>query len=279
MKSKKIVLSYIFSMLAFTKLNFFNFLWFVKVMENQIIQVREGNVPIIVPESIFVFAPHPDDELLSCGGTILKYRKLGSKITVVAITKGKGGYTKKLERDDIIEKRKHELEVVKEMLDCELIEMGMDEIDVKRETIATFTQLLRTQKTQVIFMPHPSDVHRTHRKLSIVLKEALYHAVTGKAYGGGDEVYRPLGVFFYESPSCKFQFVQNSIFVYVNISEYWNQKIEIFNKAYSSQAEMLTRVLKWAEATAILRGFEIEQEKAECFIPYTEYAPLRIILH
>ncbi len=248
-------------------------------MENQIIKIKDGNIPIIVPESIFVFAPHPDDELLSCGGTILKYRKLGSKITVVAVTKGKGGYTKNIDQGQIMEKRKHELEVVKEMLDCDLLELELDEVEVKRETIASFTQLLRTHKPQVIFMPHPSDVHRTHRKLSIVLKEALYHAVTGKAYGGGDDEYRPLGVFFYESPSCKFQFVQNSIFVYVNISDYWNEKINIFNIAYKTQAEMLTRVLKWAEATAILRGYEIEKDKAECFIPYTEYVPLKIMLN
>lgn len=247
-------------------------------MNYEIMKVPDGSVPMNVPESIFIFAPHPDDELLSCGGTILKYRELGSKITVVVVTKGSGGYTKDSDQNKIIDKRKHELEVVKEMLGCELIEMEMDEIEVVRETVSTFTNLLRTHRPQLIFMPHPSDVHRAHRKLTQVLKESIYHALTGKAYGGSDNEYHPLGVFFYESPSCKFQFVENSIFMYVDISEYWDKKVDIFNKAYKTQAEMLTRVLKWAEATAILRGYEIEKEKAECFIPYTEYSPLRIIL-
>ncbi len=59
------------------------------------IKSTESEQPIVVPESILVFAPHPDDELLSCGGTIMKYRELGSKITVVVATGGLGGYAKK----------------------------------------------------------------------------------------------------------------------------------------------------------------------------------------
>jgi len=40
--------------------------------ENQILMC-EDDIPIIVPKKIMVFAGHPDDELISCGGTLLKY--------------------------------------------------------------------------------------------------------------------------------------------------------------------------------------------------------------
>ena len=43
-------------------------------------------IPIIVPERILVFSPHPDDETISCGGTIYKYGKmLGSEVTVLLV--------------------------------------------------------------------------------------------------------------------------------------------------------------------------------------------------
>ena len=35
-----------------------------------------------------VFAPHPDDETLGCGGTILKKRSLGAPVEVVFLTDG-----------------------------------------------------------------------------------------------------------------------------------------------------------------------------------------------
>src|SRR5947209_4236656 len=38
--------------------------------------------------SAVVFAPHPDDETLGCGGTILKKRGLGAEVHVVFMTDG-----------------------------------------------------------------------------------------------------------------------------------------------------------------------------------------------
>ena len=38
----------------------------------------ETEIPIVVPKRMMVFAGHPDDELISCGGTILKYLDLGT---------------------------------------------------------------------------------------------------------------------------------------------------------------------------------------------------------
>ena len=42
----------------------------------KVIKINNNGIelPVIIPDSILIFAPHPDDELLSCGGTILKYK-------------------------------------------------------------------------------------------------------------------------------------------------------------------------------------------------------------
>ena len=36
---------------------------------------------------ILILSPHPDDETLGCGGTILKYKKKGWKIDIIFFTK------------------------------------------------------------------------------------------------------------------------------------------------------------------------------------------------
>ena len=47
--------------------------------------ISKNEIPIVVPKRIKVFAGHLDDELISCGGTILKYHDLGSKIKLLLL--------------------------------------------------------------------------------------------------------------------------------------------------------------------------------------------------
>jgi LmbE family N-acetylglucosaminyl deacetylase len=242
------------------------------------LKVTEEIIPIVIPESIMVFAAHPDDELLSTGGTLMKYRALGSKITVVVATGGAGGYATMKSKTNIMDQRKHERDLVEKELDASFIILGYDELEVNRKFVSQFTNLLRENRPQVILLPHISDTHRTHRNLAAIVKEAVYHTATGKAYGGAGKEFTPAAVYYYESPSCKFQYIQGSVFVGVDITAYWEKKANLFKRAYATQSEMLDRVLSWAEKTAQLRGYEIGTEYAEAFIPATEYVPLKILL-
>ena len=86
--------------------------------------IYDEKVPIIVPKRMMVFAGHPDDEIISCGGTLLKYQKLGSDITIVIATTGLGGYVKEIHKDNIAERREKELKLIKSILNCGIIELG-----------------------------------------------------------------------------------------------------------------------------------------------------------
>jgi len=243
-----------------------------------VIHAEKNNIPIVIPESMAVFVGHPDDELLSAGGTILKYAKLGTHVTVIVATNGLGGYAKSDEKKDIEDVRIKEFELVSKYLKCDFIELDYPEVTVSRPIISKVTNMIRDLKPQVILMPHPTDVHRTHRKLAKVVREAIYHTATGHAYEGFGKDFIPSAVYCYESPSCKFQYVDATVFVTVDISQYWEKKKEIFQKVYASQADVLEHVLEWAKGTAILRGSEINSKYGEAFIPMTEYIPLRILL-
>jgi len=245
--------------------------------ENRYI-ICEDDIPMVIPKRIMVFAGHPDDELVSLGGTILKYQELGSEITIVVATSGAGGYAKVENKDKVFERRECELKHVTHKLKWNLIELGYSDVFINREKVSQITNLIRDYKPHVIFIPHHTDFHRVHRNLSLLTREAIYHCSTGKAYGGFGRQWIPLGVYYYESPSCKFQYIEGNVFIITNIDAYWEMKKNMFNEIYTSQKEVLEMVLEWAEDTAILRGNEIRAHYGEAFIPDTTYTPLKILL-
>ena len=247
-------------------------------MNDQQHLISDIDIPIVIPKRIIVFAGHPDDEIISCGGTLLKYQELGSKIIVVVSSSGLGGYAKESQKSEIMKQRHEELIQIKKALKCEIIELRFENREITRQKISTITNLIRDYQPQVILMPHFSDFHRVHRNLSLITREAIYHCSSGKAYGGHGREWIPFGVYYYESPSCKFQYIDGSVFVIVDIENYWERKKTIFNEVYASQKEVLERVLSWAEDTAILRGNEINSSFGEAFIPETTYTPLKLLL-
>ncbi|MHA1130874.1 MAG: PIG-L deacetylase family protein [Candidatus Helarchaeota archaeon] len=234
----------------------------------------------IVPDSILVFAPHPDDELLSCGGLILKYSELGTKVVVIGVTKGVGGYSKEAYQANIQEIRTREFEKSIELLGADRklsFDLGYEEITATRSFIKEFTKLIRDLQPQLIFSPHPEDTHWIHRNTALCVTEAVYHSVSGRAFGGYKKEWVPYGCYFYESPSCKFEYIEGAKII-CDITAYWEKKVQIFEEVYQSQKEMLERVIDWAERTAKLRGALGLCEYGEAFIPDTRYVPLKLLV-
>ena len=55
--------------------------------------------------NILVFAPHADDEILGCGGTIARHAAEGDKVYVCVITRGKPPVYKV--SDELLESQPH----------------------------------------------------------------------------------------------------------------------------------------------------------------------------
>lgn len=248
------------------------------MMDDKKLIFVDKEVPLLVPKRILVFAPHPDDEILSTGGTILKYRSLGSDITIVIATRGSGGYKNIKDKEKIVEERMREVNHLSNQLDCKIISLKYDKLPIDRKRISKITNLIRDEKPQVILSPHFDDTHRVHRNLSLIVKESIYHAVSGEAYGGEGKIWRPFAVYFYESPSYKFQYSEQKVFTIVDIEDYWEKKKELFIEIYKSQTRVLKQILGWAEHTAKIRGYEINSNYGEAFIPDTTYCPLKLVL-
>ena len=66
---------------------------------------------------ILVVAPHPDDETLGCGGTLLKHRKDNDEINWLIMTEMKPNNSNR----NFIEKRNNEIKKVKKIYDFETV--------------------------------------------------------------------------------------------------------------------------------------------------------------
>ena len=60
-------------------------------------------------KKIFVVAAHPDDEILGCGGTLLKHIDSGDKVYILFVSEGVSGrYDKKDSKKCVVEISKRE---------------------------------------------------------------------------------------------------------------------------------------------------------------------------
>lgn len=119
----------------------------------------------MIGERVLVVAPHPDDETLGCGGTLLKLKNEGNQLhwlIMTSITKGlpysaqkaKQRYKEIQEIRKIFNFRKiHELRYPTTKLD--VVPMG--------ELVKKISKIISDVKPETILIPNRSDIHSDHR--------------------------------------------------------------------------------------------------------------------
>ena len=114
-----------------------------------------------------IVAPHPDDELLGCGGTLLRRSAEGKKIAwllMTAITKEGGGSAER------IQQRASEIDRVREGLNIEIHDFyslgfpatELDNIPV-RTLVAKISEVFTNYQPDEVLLPYSGDVHSDHR--------------------------------------------------------------------------------------------------------------------
>lgn len=115
-------------------------------------------------KSILVLAPHPDDEMIGPGGTLLGSVESGSSVTVLFVTNGRAG------ESDI---RRGEAErLCREAgFACRMAGFRADDIPL-HEAAEYLVGLLRQDRYDCVFLPFLLDDHDDHRRISEVLLAA-----------------------------------------------------------------------------------------------------------
>ncbi|MEU9900739.1 PIG-L deacetylase family protein [Streptomyces phaeochromogenes] len=118
---------------------------------------------------ILVFAPHPDDETLGCGGSIAHHIAMGRSVNVVFLTSGEQGVVGVAgERAGALREREAELAVGKLGVASDsthflrLPDGGLDPGD--REQFLSVLRLVRRLQPAVVYLPHAADAAHDHRQ-------------------------------------------------------------------------------------------------------------------
>ncbi len=119
-----------------------------------------------------VVAPHPDDESIGCGGSIVRHLTAGSRVMVIFLTDGQkgdfedrfGGEYLKIRRESTL--RALDVLGVKDYEfwgypDSELERFGNVVFDRLKETIGRF-------KPDILYAPSPFEPHPDHRTAALV---------------------------------------------------------------------------------------------------------------
>ena len=205
-------------------------------------------------KKILVIAPHPDDEVLGCGGTIIKNIKAGNEVFLCIMTKGEETYYGK---EVLEEKRKEVLRVanligIKKVFFCDFIAASLDVVP-QNEINHKLKEIIEECQPNELFIPHQGDLHKDHQ---IVFESTLIasrpHSNTVK------------NLFSYEIPGIvKNPFIPT---VYEDINKEISYKIKAF-KCYKSEIEKFPhpRSIESIESLSLQRGMESNLKKAESF--------------
>jgi LmbE family N-acetylglucosaminyl deacetylase len=112
---------------------------------------------------ILVIAPHPDDEVLGCGGIMKKYADLGHSVYVLVVTRG----TPRLYSDDKIENVRKEALTAHRILgvtETRFLDFHAPELDVTAvaDVARAVAEVIRDWGIEELYLPHRGDIHKDH---------------------------------------------------------------------------------------------------------------------
>jgi N-acetylglucosamine malate deacetylase 1 len=114
---------------------------------------------------VLVVAPHPDDETLGCGGTLLKHSEQGEELYWLIMTKM---FTTEGYNEETIEARNKEIAEVSRRYgfrEVFLLDQPVARLDSipMRNLIQEIRKLISRLEAEVIYLPYRGDVHSDHR--------------------------------------------------------------------------------------------------------------------
>lgn len=226
------------------------------------IKIYKSKHKMTISKKTLIIAPHPDDETLGCGGTILRRKHEGSKIAWLIVTSisEKEGWDK-----EKVKNRKKEIKSVEKhygfdaLYSLDFPSIKLDQIPMK-DLIDAFSKVIKEFEPQEVFIPHGGDIHSDHRIVYEVAtactKWFRYPSVTS--------------LLAYETASeTEFNHSRGSTFhpnIYYDISNFIKPKLEIL-KIYGSELgeHPFPRSIQSVQALAEWRGSNSGFPSAEAF--------------
>lgn len=212
--------------------------------------------------NVLIIAPHPDDEILGCGGTIQKRVKQGNNVFVCVVTRG----GEPLFHKDFVEIGREECRKadhylgVKETFFLDFPAVRLEEVPRYRLNEGLMNAVQRVLPDEV-YLPHRGDMQLDHKMIvdaAMVALRPKYEHVVKRIYA-----YETLSETGWDIPNTVNEFIPT---VYEDISDTLENKLKAMSIFQSQLAEFpAARSLKAIEALAGFRGATINVMAAEAF--------------
>lgn len=213
---------------------------------------------------ILVVAPHPDDETLGCGGTLLKHVYNNDEVNWLIFTglDKESGFS-----DEQIKKRDEEIETVAIAYNFKTVEKlnypttKLDAIPLS-DMIKKASEVIKKIKPEIVYVPFPGDVHSDHR----VVFEVMAACTKQFRYPWIKRIlaYEALSETEFSINPVARKFEPN---VFIDISNCLEEKIRIMN-LYASEMGIhpFPRSQQNIRALATMRGATANCNAAEAFM-------------
>lgn len=213
---------------------------------------------------ILAIAPHPDDETLGCGGTLLRHKAEGHSIFWLIVTRGHEPQWSK----ELLEQKELEIAQVKaaygfeEVFRANLPTIRLDNLPIE-QVINGVREAIETAKPDIVYLNHHGDVHSDHRVVFEATISALKPFNTPRHRVRRILSYEILSSTDAAPPNPVRAFVPN---VFTDISKYIDRKLEIMALYRTEIHEYpMPRSLESIKALSRFRGSTIGAEYAEAF--------------
>ena len=215
-------------------------------------------------KSVIVIAPHPDDETLGCGGTLLRHRDKGDRIhwLIATAVTGEGGYSQ-----EAINKRTQEVQSVATAYGFDSVHTlgfpcaALDQVPFGK-IVNSIGAVFKEVSPNVVYLPYRSDVHTDHR----IVFDAVVSCTKWFRYAFVEKVlaYETLSETGFGLDPDSRGFQPN---LFVNIASYLDRKTEIFSLFEGESGQFpFPRCEETIRAQAILRGSSAGFGAAEAFM-------------
>lgn len=212
---------------------------------------------------ILVIAPHPDDEVLGCGGTIVRHVLGEDEVYLCIVTKA---YPPEWSEQEVEERKKEVFQAaetlgIKQVYFLDLPTVKLDTIPQK-ELNELLTQVIDKVKPQILYIPHKGDVNKDHQ----IVFDAGMVVIRPKPNSTLEKVlsYETLSETEWAAPCVESAFIPN---IYVDISETLETKLKAMQE-YRQELKQFPhpRSLEAVSALARWRGSTIGVKAAEAFM-------------
>ncbi len=142
--------------------------------------------------TVLVFAPHPDDEVIGCGGRIRQHIQRGDRVIVAFVTSGEAGDIA-IQGDELASIRKTEASAAAKILgysDLVWLELPDGGVAYSTDQVQRFATLIRNHKPDSIYCPHSDDAHPDHRATYQIVAEAVIRAAGNVFAAAGAEPWQ-----------------------------------------------------------------------------------------